>query len=196
MRTRQVLVAVSGVQLAAGVAGHVVAVRGGRPFDIAVLGWRGRPSGWRVTPGSSAPGCLLRSSCWRLRPGESHAWRQARATLPPGRLEGSGRRWWSGIWSRGGPEVGVTQRMEPRHHADRLRRAHPRGRHGRDGLAPGIRGLTSSAQHGRRAHGIRCARLREVGLRQAPHRVSSRLAGAKQDHRMLPMMGIAVTGWK
>lgn len=81
MRTRQVLVAVSGVQLAAGVAGHVVAVRGGRPFDIAVLGWRGRPErvardSWLIGTGLSAPVIMLAAQAWgvaRLAPGPSDA---------------------------------------------------------------------------------------------------------------------------
>ena len=37
------LVAVSAGQLAAGLAGHVLAVRGHRSFDIGILRWRGQP---------------------------------------------------------------------------------------------------------------------------------------------------------
>lgn len=43
MGSRRVLVAVSGAQLVAGVAGHVVALRERRSFDVAFLGWRGQP---------------------------------------------------------------------------------------------------------------------------------------------------------
>jgi hypothetical protein len=43
MRMRRTLVAVSALQLAAGLAGHVVAVRDRRAFDVALLRWRGRP---------------------------------------------------------------------------------------------------------------------------------------------------------
>ena len=40
---RQALVAISAAQLAAGVAGQVIAVRDRRPFDTPLLGKRGRP---------------------------------------------------------------------------------------------------------------------------------------------------------
>jgi hypothetical protein len=43
VRKRQTLVLLGAIQLAAGVAGHVVAVRDRRSFDIALLRWRGRP---------------------------------------------------------------------------------------------------------------------------------------------------------
>ena len=43
MRMRRTLAAVGALQLAAGLAGHVVAVRERRAFDLALLGWRGRP---------------------------------------------------------------------------------------------------------------------------------------------------------
>lgn len=42
MRWRRALVCASAVQLAAGVAGHVLAVREQRAFDIAILRWKGR----------------------------------------------------------------------------------------------------------------------------------------------------------
>src|SRR4051794_28110384 len=40
---RRTLVAFGALQLAAGLAGHVVAVRQRRRFDLALLGWHGRP---------------------------------------------------------------------------------------------------------------------------------------------------------
>ena len=43
MNRRRVLVAISSAQLAAGVAGQVIAVRDRRPFDLVLLGQRGRP---------------------------------------------------------------------------------------------------------------------------------------------------------
>ena len=43
MSRRRVLVAISAAQLAAGVAGQVIAVRDRRPYDVALLGQRGRP---------------------------------------------------------------------------------------------------------------------------------------------------------
>ena len=43
MHRRRTLAALGALQLAAGVAGHVVAVRDRRAFDIALLRWRGRP---------------------------------------------------------------------------------------------------------------------------------------------------------
>jgi hypothetical protein len=64
MRTRRVLAVVSAAQLAAGVAGQRVALRDGRSFDIAVLGWRGRPErvardSWFLGTGLSAPVVML-----------------------------------------------------------------------------------------------------------------------------------------
>ena len=46
MRTRRTMVALSALQLAAGSAGHVVAVRDGRSFDIALVRWRGLRATW------------------------------------------------------------------------------------------------------------------------------------------------------
>ena len=43
MNRRRVLVAISAAQLAAGVAGQVIAVRDRRPYEVALLGQRGRP---------------------------------------------------------------------------------------------------------------------------------------------------------
>jgi hypothetical protein len=43
MRMRRTLVVLGALQLVAGLAGHVVAVRQRRTFDLALLGWRGRP---------------------------------------------------------------------------------------------------------------------------------------------------------
>jgi hypothetical protein len=43
MSERRALVLVSAAQLAAGVAGQLIAVRDRRSFDIALLRWRGRP---------------------------------------------------------------------------------------------------------------------------------------------------------
>ena len=64
MHTRAVLVAVSTAQLAAGVAGQIVALRDRRPFDIALIGWRGRPErvardSWLLGTGLSAPISML-----------------------------------------------------------------------------------------------------------------------------------------
>jgi len=64
MGSRRHLVAVSGVQLAAGVAGQLVALRERRSFDIALLGWRGRPErvardSWVLGTGLSAPVVML-----------------------------------------------------------------------------------------------------------------------------------------
>lgn len=64
MGSRRVLVAVSGAQLAAGVAGQLVALRENRPFDIALLDWRGRPErvardSWLLGTGLSAPVVML-----------------------------------------------------------------------------------------------------------------------------------------
>lgn len=60
MRSRQVLVAVSTVQLAAAVAGQMVALRDRRPFDLTLLGWRGQPErvardSWFAGTALSAP---------------------------------------------------------------------------------------------------------------------------------------------
>ncbi len=64
MTSRRALVAVSAAQLAAGVAGQVIALRDGRAFDIALLGWRGRPErvgrdSWLLGTGLSAPVVML-----------------------------------------------------------------------------------------------------------------------------------------
>ncbi len=64
MVSDRVLVVVSAAQLAAGVAGQVVALRDGRPFDIAVVGWRGRHDrlsrdSWLLGTGLSAPVFML-----------------------------------------------------------------------------------------------------------------------------------------
>jgi energy-converting hydrogenase Eha subunit A len=64
MGSRRVLVAVSGVQLAAGVAGQFVALRDRRSFDIALLGWRGQPErvardSWWIGTALSAPVVML-----------------------------------------------------------------------------------------------------------------------------------------
>ena len=60
MGSRQVLVAVSGAQLAAVVAGQIVALRDRRPFDMTLLGWRGQPErvardSWFVGTALSGP---------------------------------------------------------------------------------------------------------------------------------------------
>ena len=64
MSSRGFLVAVSAGQLAAGAAGQVVALRQRRAFDIALLGWRGRPErvardSWLLGTGLSAPVVML-----------------------------------------------------------------------------------------------------------------------------------------
>ena len=64
MGSRRVLVAVSGVQLAAGLAGHFVAIRDRRAFDIALLNWRGQPErvardSWLIGTALSAPIVML-----------------------------------------------------------------------------------------------------------------------------------------
>jgi hypothetical protein len=64
MGSRGVLVAVSAAQLAAGVAGQLVALRERRSFDIALLGWRGQPErvardSWLLGTGLSAPVVML-----------------------------------------------------------------------------------------------------------------------------------------
>ena len=64
VRSRRALVAVSTAQLAAGLGGQLIARRDGRAFDIAVLGWRGRPEhvardSWLLGTGLSAPVVML-----------------------------------------------------------------------------------------------------------------------------------------
>lgn len=64
MSSRLLLVAVSAAQLAAGTAGQIVALRDRRPFDVAVVGWRGRPErvgrdSWLLGTGLSAPVVML-----------------------------------------------------------------------------------------------------------------------------------------
>jgi hypothetical protein len=61
---RWVLVAVSTAQLAAGVAGNLVALRERKPFDIALVDWRGQPErmardSWLFGTGLSAPIVIL-----------------------------------------------------------------------------------------------------------------------------------------
>jgi hypothetical protein len=64
MQMRRTLVALSALQLAAGLAGHVVAVRDGRAFDIALLRWRGRPE--RVGRDALIYGTGLSAPAWML----------------------------------------------------------------------------------------------------------------------------------
>lgn len=64
MGSRQFLVAVSAAQLAVGVAGQLIALREGRAFDVALLGWRGQPErvardSWLLGTGLSAPVAML-----------------------------------------------------------------------------------------------------------------------------------------
>ena len=64
MHPRRVLVAVSAAQLAAGVAGQLVAMRDERSFDIALVEWRGQPEriardSWLLGTGLSAPVVIL-----------------------------------------------------------------------------------------------------------------------------------------
>ena len=64
MSSRRALVAVSTAQLAAGAAGQLLALRDGRAFAIALLGWRGRPErvardSWLLGTGLSAPVVML-----------------------------------------------------------------------------------------------------------------------------------------
>jgi hypothetical protein len=64
MNARPWLVAVSTAQLAAGVAGQVLALRRGLAFDIALLCWRGRRDrvlrdSWLIGTGVSAPVSML-----------------------------------------------------------------------------------------------------------------------------------------
>ena len=63
-RQRRLLVVVSSAQLAAGFAGQVVALRRQLPFNVAVIGWRGRPDrvakdSWLFGTGVSAPVVML-----------------------------------------------------------------------------------------------------------------------------------------
>ena len=58
------LVALGAGQLAAGVAGHVIAVRQRRSFDIALLAWRGRPD--RVARDALLYGTGLSAPAWML----------------------------------------------------------------------------------------------------------------------------------
>lgn len=81
MRTRSLLVVASAGQLAAGVAGQRVALRDGRPFDIALLRWRGDPrrvarDSWLFGTGLSAPVVMLvaqaaLTTCLAARPSRS-----------------------------------------------------------------------------------------------------------------------------
>ena len=64
MSRRRALVAFSAAQLAAGVAGQLIALRDGRSFDIALLRWRGEPENvlkdsWLQGTGLSAPIYML-----------------------------------------------------------------------------------------------------------------------------------------
>ena len=64
MSRRRALVAISAAQLAAGVAGQLIAVRERRSFDIALLRWRGKPENvvkdsWLLGTGLSAPVSML-----------------------------------------------------------------------------------------------------------------------------------------
>src|SRR4051794_26504100 len=60
MDSRLALVGVSSFQLAAGIAGHLLALRDRRPFDVPVVGMRGSPEhvgrdSWLNGTGISAP---------------------------------------------------------------------------------------------------------------------------------------------
>jgi hypothetical protein len=64
MSRRRALVAISAAQLAAGVAGQLIALRDRRSFDIALLRWRGDPENvlkdsWLQGTGLSAPIYML-----------------------------------------------------------------------------------------------------------------------------------------
>jgi len=64
MSRQRALVAIAAAQLAAGVAGQLIAVRDGRSFDIALLRWRGKPENvvkdsWLLGTGLSAPISML-----------------------------------------------------------------------------------------------------------------------------------------
>ena len=58
------LVAISAAQCVAGTAGQILALRRGLAFDIALLGWKGRPDriatdSWLLGTGLSAPVVML-----------------------------------------------------------------------------------------------------------------------------------------
>src|SRR5689334_1779793 len=64
MDRRKILVAVSGAQLTAGIAGQTLAVRRRLAFDIALISWCGRPDRvahdtWLLGTGVSAPVTML-----------------------------------------------------------------------------------------------------------------------------------------
>lgn len=64
MSQRRLLVAISTAQLVAGTAGQVLALRRGLPFDIALIGWKGRTDrvfrdSWLLGTGLSAPVVML-----------------------------------------------------------------------------------------------------------------------------------------
>ncbi|HZJ07267.1 MAG TPA: hypothetical protein VFD59_17605 [Nocardioidaceae bacterium] len=64
MRSRTALVAISAVQLGAGVAGQLIALRDSRSFHIALIGWQGRTDrvahdSWLLGTGLSAPVVML-----------------------------------------------------------------------------------------------------------------------------------------
>jgi len=64
MRTRPAIVAISAIQLGAGVTGQLVALRDSRAFNIAFIGWRGRKDrvahdSWLLGTGLSAPVVML-----------------------------------------------------------------------------------------------------------------------------------------
>ncbi|MGB9378464.1 MAG: hypothetical protein WCB04_13235 [Mycobacteriales bacterium] len=89
MKRRHLLAAIGAAQLAAGVAGQALALRDGRAFDIAVLGWRGRPERmtrdtWLLGTGVSAPVVMLATQAaaiGRLAAGPSRRASQVLATL-------------------------------------------------------------------------------------------------------------------
>jgi hypothetical protein len=63
MRHRR-LVAISTAQLVAGTAGHILALRRGLAYDIALINWKGRPDrmvtdSWLLGTGISAPIAML-----------------------------------------------------------------------------------------------------------------------------------------
>jgi hypothetical protein len=62
--SRRHLVAISAAQLVAGAAGQLLALRRGLAFNIAVIGWKGRPDrvakdSWLLGTGLSAPDTML-----------------------------------------------------------------------------------------------------------------------------------------
>src|SRR3954452_24689810 len=64
MPRRVALVAISTAQLAAGIAGQLVALDDRRSFDFALIGWHGRPDrvardSWLLGTGLSAPVVML-----------------------------------------------------------------------------------------------------------------------------------------